>query len=432
MNLRLHHIQRQRGGALPKILLLVVFLALLIGFFLWKNEQGITGRVTPLPETTADSIALIRQEGKTSSIVIVKADGSGETTLVSDDKDKRAVCWSPDGRSLCYAAEVSGDQGRANQLFIHDGGGSRQITQGSVSKDLPAWRPNGHQIGFLTGGTVKLIQPNGGEMEQIYPPPHKGGGGTESSQADEQEEGAKKPPIDLFRWSPDGTGIAGRQVTEGEQAAAIGQSKWWEKSDGGDAQAMPTVLEPETVVLLPGLSEKPQVLFGTNSKELSFDWMPDSKRMAVALTSRGASHGIGLFRTDETRIAPEGLLTATGYTIAPKNLTVSPDGQWVAFEVYRMASAEDSTLMGIAVMSTDISKGVQISSAADIDKLRIIVKGNARYPQWSPDSSRLLYTSPTATGGTDVWVVRSDGSSPVNLTKGKGDNRDAVWSPAKR
>lgn len=430
MNIRL---RRERGGALPKILLLILFLALLVGFYVWKSERGITGKVQPLPGTTADTIALIRQEGKQSSILLVKADGTGETSLVSDEKNKLSLCWSPDGRALCYAAEVNGEQGRANQLFIHDGGGSRQITQGSVSKDLPQWRPNGQQIGFLTGGTVKIIRTNGEDMEQIYPPPHKGGGGTESDQADEQDEGGRKPPINSFRWSPDGSGIAGIQITEGEQAAAIGQGRWWDKPAGNDAaQAMPTVVEPETVVLLPGLSEKPQILFGTNSKELSFDWMPDSKRLAVAINSRDASHGIGLFRTDETRIAPEGLLTSTGYTIAPKSIAVSPDGSSVAFEVYRMSSAEDSSLMGIAVVSTDTSKAVQIRNAADIDKLRLIVKGNARHPQWSPDGSGLLYTSPSSTGGSDVWVVGADGSNPVNLTKGKGDNIEAVWSPTKR
>jgi dipeptidyl aminopeptidase/acylaminoacyl peptidase len=181
------HLRSQRGGALPKILLLIVFLALLVGFFTWKSQHGLTGKVEPLPGTTADSIALIRQEGKQSSIVLVKADGSGETSLVSDDKNKLSLCWSPDGRALCYSAEVSDEQGRANQLFIHDGAGSRQITQGSVSKDLPAWRPNGQQIGFLTGGTVKIVRPNGDDMEQIYPPPHKGGGGEEANQADDQE-----------------------------------------------------------------------------------------------------------------------------------------------------------------------------------------------------------------------------------------------------
>jgi hypothetical protein len=35
-------------------------------------------------------------------------------------------------------------------------------------------------------------------------------------------------------------------------------------------------------------------------------------------------------------------------------------------------------------------------------------------------------------GLTDLHVVGSDGSNPVNLTKGVGDNTDAAWSPAKR
>jgi Tol biopolymer transport system component len=432
-NLRdLHPGGRQHGGALPKILLLIVFFALLVGFFYWKSVRGVTGTVVDMPGTTANSIALIRREGRQSSIVLVRPDGTGEQTLVSDDKNKLSLCWSPDGRALCYAAEVAGDQGRANQLFIHDGRGSRQITQGTVSKDLPQWRPNGGQIGFLTGGTVKIIATNGEGMEQIYPPPHKGGGGTESDQED--DDARRKPPLDSFRWSPDGSGIAGVQITEGEQAPAIGQGRWWDRGNvPGESDAAPSIVEPETLVLLPGLSEKPQILFGTNSRELSFDWMPDSKRIAVSISSRGAQHGIGLFRTDETRIPPQGLLTSSGYTIAPRNVSVSPDGNWLAFEVYRLSSAEDSSLMGIAVLSTDPAKAVQVNTPGDIGRLKFVVKGDARKPRWSPDGSKLLYTSPNAAKtANDVWAVGADGSNPVNLTKGRGDNSDAAWSPAKK
>lgn len=431
------HLLKQRsptGSALPKILLLILFVGLLVGFFAWKSRRGITGEPQPLPSTTVDFIAFIRQDGKQSSIILAKADGSGETALVSDDKNKLSLCWSPDGRAICFAAEVAEERGRANQLFIHDGRGSNQITQGSVSKDLPQWRPNGTHIGFLTGGTVKIIGTNGEDMQQIYPPPHKGGGASDTEHEDDQDEMGKRPPIQSFRWAPDGSGIAGVQVTEGDQAPGIGQGRWWDKANApGSAEAMPSVVEPETLVLLPGLTEKPQLLVGTNCKEVSFDWLPDSKRVAVAISTRGSSHGIGLFRTDETRIAPEGILSSTGYTIAPKNISVSPDGNWVAFEVYRMSSAEDSSLIGIAVLSTDASRRVRVSTPADISKLKLIVKGDAHKPQWSPDSKRLLYTLPNSTKtGNDICVVHSDGSNPMNLTKGKGDNFDAAWSPSKR
>jgi Tol biopolymer transport system component len=195
----------------------------------------------------------------------------------------------------------------------------------------------------------------------------------------------------------------------------------------------PTVIEPETMVLLPGLSEKPQVLYGTNSKELSFDWMPDSKRILVGINSRGSAHGIGVFRTDETRLAPQAILSAVGYTVAPKNVAVSPDGQWVAFELYRLSSAEDSSLMGIAVMPINASTVVAIRTPGDIGKLKIVAAGDARKPQWSPDSKRILYSSPNANkSGNDLFVVSAGGGKPVNLTNGKGDNFEAVWSPARK
>ncbi len=433
MNRNPKHLSREFGGTLPKVLLLVVFFGLLVGFILWKQNEGVIGHQEPLPDSTATTIAFIRRDGKLTSLVLIKSDGTGEKTLINDEKNRQSLCWSPDGKQLCYSAEVSEEKGRANQLFIHGGGGSRQLTQGSVSKDYPQWRPNGQEIAFLTGGKVKIVKPNGEGMEQIYPPAHKGGGGNEDTQSENDGDEMKSPPMQSFRWSPDGAGIAGVQITEGEQAAAIGQGRWWDKQKGDSAtQSLSQVMEPESLVLLPGLSARPEYIPGTNCKELSFDWLPDSKRVAVAISTRGARHGIGLFRTDEVRIAPTGILSSTGYTIAPKSIVVSPDGSQVAFEVYRMSSPEDSSLMGIAVVSTDPASALNIATPADIDKLKLIVKGSIHSPQWSPDSKKLLYTTPNATNsGDDIWVVNADGSQPVNLTKGKGSNSDAVWSPAK-
>jgi len=68
-----HPSNRQFGGALPKVLLLIVFLGLFVGFLLWKQNEGVIGHVESLPDTTVDSIALIRLDGKQSSIVSCKS-----------------------------------------------------------------------------------------------------------------------------------------------------------------------------------------------------------------------------------------------------------------------------------------------------------------------------------------------------------------------
>src|SRR5689334_16580087 len=114
MKLTINRRRLRAGAALPKILLLILLVTLLAGFFTLKSRHGVTGEPQPLPSNTANSIALIRQDGKATSIILAKADGSSETSLVSDDKNKVALCWSPDGRAICYVAEIMADRGRAN------------------------------------------------------------------------------------------------------------------------------------------------------------------------------------------------------------------------------------------------------------------------------------------------------------------------------
>lgn len=52
-----------------------------------------------------------------------------------------------------------------------------------------------------------------------------------------------------------------------------------------------------------------------------------------------------------------------------------------------------------------------------------------RYPAMSPDGTRIVFRSDRA-GEPDIWVMGSDGSSPVNLTPGTGVWESApAWSP---
>jgi TolB protein len=382
-----------------------------------------------MTDSTKDYIAFVRQSENKTNLFMIRADGTDERQLTDDKSAKRSPSWSPDGKQLCYSAESQSDGSLTHQIFLLGRGAPRQATHGTIGKDLPGWRPDGKQIAFLAGGVIKVMKPNGDDVRQIYPPPHRGG--SEGEEEEEENPGFKSPPITSFIWASNSAFIAALQVMEGENAPTMGQSNWWEKNNRPDGEAgRMTVMEPESLVVLPGLDAKPIMLPGAQANKVGFSWFPDAKRLAVAMSSRTGMHGIVVFRADEPGISPEGLFASIGYTVAPENPAVSPDGKRIAFEVWRMTSAEDRRLLGIAVIPANSGKMMTIRSVADITRIPLVIKGDAREPQWSPDGTRLLYRKYGA-NARDLWVASADGSNPINLTQGRGDNFDAVWSPAR-
>ena len=51
------------------------------------------------------------------------------------------------------------------------------------------------------------------------------------------------------------------------------------------------------------------------------------------------------------------------------------------------------------------------------------------YPSWSPDGSKIAFTSDRDGGEPEIYVMNSDGSNPVRLTTNDWDEDRAVWSP---
>lgn len=420
-----------RGAALGKYLLLLFLLVLFVAFLWWRQSYGTIGRVDRLDFSTADYIAFVRPDSAgQSNLYVVRADGTGLKRLTSDRAGKRAPAWSPDGRTLCYAAE----SGSTYQIFLLGNGSPRQATYGSISKDSPRWRPDGKQVAYLAGGAIKVMLPNGSDTEQIYPPPHRGNAPSEQvvpGQPTVDESALRRPPITRYAWSPNGVAIAGVQVLEGENAPTIGTGNWWQR-DAPTAPGEPPpllVAEPESVVVLPNLeTEQPLVLPGAT--KVGFSWFPDSRRIALSLATHKGQHGVLVFRTDEKDLPAQPIFVGLGYTASPDAPAVSPDGSKIAFEVWRVESSEDSTLLGIAVVPTEPAQPLIVRTAAEVARIPIVIRGG-REPRWSPDGTRLLYWR-SGPGGRDLWVAQADGSGAVNLTKGHGDSTDAVWSPVAR
>ena len=427
----------RRGGALGKYLLLIVFVLLLAGYFIWKEGYGKIGAVDPIPRATAGYLAFIRDENGAANLLIANGVEKDPHPLTNDGAAKRTPAWSPDGKQICFSGEPGkpGPDGRTFQLFVLGEGNPKALTYGSVSKNAPQWSPDGKLIGFLSGGAIKVVQPNGEGLRQIYPAPHAGSG-TEEGEHEEHEDGqetaGKRPPINTFRWSPAGLAIAAVQVFEGEYATTVGEQLWWVKNNNSAnaAQgAQPAVMEPEALVLLPRYdSHKVERRPGTAAEKVSFGWYPDGIHLAVAISTREGRHGIAVYRLDDA-VTPPGILFASDkFTVAAEYPAVSPDGKKVAFELWRMSSPEDRQLMGIAVLPTD-GPGLRVTGKAEISKAPLVIKEGSR-PQWSPDGSKLSF-SRIGKSGRDIWISGADGSRQVNLTNGVGDNFDAAWSPAK-
>jgi len=430
--------KRNQGGVLAKYLLLIFALALLIAYWWWRDHYGLFGPIKPMPQSTQDRIVFVRQDSNgQTNLFLVKADGSDLRQLTEGKGGKRTPAWSPDGTQLCYAAEPdeSGTAGRTYQLFLLGGGGPVQATHGSIAKDSPQWRPDGKLIAFLTGGTIKVIEPNGDNLKQVYPVPHRETGEEHAQEGQEIDTG-KRPPIRLFRWSPNNSTIAAVQMVEGEHSFVQGKSNWWQEKENGarnEAERSTHILSvPESIVMLPSIEGgEPYLLAQAGANMVGMDWFPDGKRFAVTLSASPNGHGLLVYRTDEKYMAPRWILAAKNYTAAPENPAVSPDGKQVAFEVWRMDSAENRELLGIAALPTESNTTLIINRPADVAKIPLKIKGSATRPQWSPDGTRLLYSMP-GPSGRDLWVANADGSNPVNLTRGQGDNFDAVWSPARK
>jgi len=108
-------------------------------------------------------------------------------------------------------------------------------------------------------------------------------------------------------------------------------------------------------------------------------------------------------------------------TPSPTPLLLGGGGR-IAF----VSDREDGRTLQIWTMNADGSDARQVTFGP----------GDKGQPRWSPDGKRLLYVAPggrDAYGnelGLDIFLINFDGSlEPLNLTQSIGDDSDPAWSP---
>ena len=98
---------------------------------------------------------------------------------------------------------------------------------------------------------------------------------------------------------------------------------------------------------------------------------------------------------------------------------MSPNGKRLAFVSDRDGDAE------VYVMRTDAPDGP--------NNRPVKLTDNATYwdsqPDWSPDGSRIVYSSARDGNGEDIFVMRADGSGKKNLNRNLAGDQHPVFSP---
>ena len=225
-------------------------------------------------------LSFVDYKGSTDIYLIDSAGGDFQK-FTTDDSQKSAVTWSPEGRFFGYHSNVGGN----HDIYVMDvrKKESRQLTNHPGRDLYPAWAPNGKWIAFMSDRTGSLhiyrIDADGSNLTLLTKQGHTG-----------------TPPA----WSPDSKWIAYASYQDGEQFLYV------MAADGG---------------------RKRKLIQDMNISGCT--WSPDGKQIAYAAGITGRE-GVNIMITDPMGNKRRNL-TQVGRGAWARSPAWSPDGKSIAY-----------------------------------------------------------------------------------------------------
>jgi TolB protein len=105
------------------------------------------------------------------AIYTIRRDGTHEKHLLGGSKagySASSPAWSPNGKRLAFVRTSLDFESIELIVANADGSHARRIAE-DVIDSAPAWSPDGRRIAYASGGTITLVNPNGGRKATTVP-----------------------------------------------------------------------------------------------------------------------------------------------------------------------------------------------------------------------------------------------------------------------
>ena len=378
------------------------------------------------------------------------------------------AAWSPDGHTIAYAADPTGDAASATwDIWVAQPGGGAPInrTADFTGRDLmPSWSPDGSQIAFwserdgggcyvmpaLAGGARRVA---GASLQDPSPPVWSSDGtrlGCVDGESDNValqfvslQTGQATSRIALPRGQPTKTFVT---MTRDEHLVALVEST---AAFGGDVSRL-WVVETSSGAAMP--------ITDGYSKAASPAWSPDG-RVLYYVANSGATMDLWAQAVD-SHGAPEGRPRAITTGVGIRNAALSVDGRKIAYSqgrkvanVWRVplrtgapatwADATQLTFDQAFIECADLNRaGTRLVLSSDragsFDLWTMAAAGGELHqlttdpsaewcPSWSPDGSTVAFYA-YRTGNRDVWTVPAAGGAWRQITDNPGNDMHPGWS----
>lgn len=317
--------------------------------------------------------------------------------------------WSPNGSLIAFVSARSGN----SDIWVvsADGSNLKNLTPNTPSNDyIPVWSPDGTKIAFNSsplrdsGYRSDIMVYDIDEDHTINLTATLDGG-----------------TADKFSWSPNGLYIAitynhPNQI-QGEiwildstgnsdpyRISPLDNISYTQPEWSPDSQKL--IFKGNGYLWVTNLDTHETYILTSKPHYLNADWSPNGDIVVATILLDRELHVVSV----DTKTGEVINLTPNN-PAGSHNPKWSPNGLYIAFT----ARGTDPFIIGNGTDPFDI--WIMKSDGSDLINLTKDMDCYSGEPTWSPDSKQIAFVS-NCSGVSNIWTVNVDGSNPINITNG--------------